>query len=433
MFARIGRCACIAPWRESTLTTGEAMYRCVKDLARTLGALAVAAAAACGSDKSTGPDNTPATVTANVTTPASAVVGSPVNPTPSVVVKNASGTPLANVRVTFVVTAGGGTVAGASKLTDASGVAEVDSWTLGSAAGTQTLTANAGGKSVAFTLNATNTCTIAGAVASGGTVNGNLTTATCPGGDGTAAQSWTLDQATGQAMLSIEMHATGVPTFDAVLLLHRNTFAGRDNFIAFNDDNEVVTTQTTDSRLDIILGPGNYVLSANNYEPGVTGAFSIGVQPWDGVTVGCEDVFVTTGITATLNLTDRCHYTSGPNVRPFVIYLTQGQQVRFDLSSTAFDPKLDLYQLGGAAPVAQDDHSGGGTSARITYTAPETGFYNILSTAATVQTGAFTLVVTSIAGGPVAPLARAPSANIVPRVGAFDKGGRSTSAPWRPR
>lgn len=408
------------------------MHRRTTRFTRTLGALAVASAAACGGGDSTGPDNSPASVTANVTTPASAVIGSPVNPVPSVIVKNSKGTPLPNVRVTFVVTGGGGIVAGASQLTDATGVAEVDAWTLGSTAGVQTLTANAGGKTATFTINATNSCTITGAITSGATVNGNLTTATCPAGEGTAAQSWTLTQATGQSMLSIEMHPTGAPTFDTVLLLHRNTFTGFDDFIGINDDNEITSPHTTDSRLDVIVGPGNYVVSGNNFDPGVTGPFTITAQPWNGTTVGCEDVFITPGISATLSMPDRCQYPTVQYVRPFYIYLVQGQQVQFDMSSAAFDPKLDFFTLDAQAPVAQDDNSGGGTSARITYTAPATDFYVILGTSPTArQTGTFTLEVTTLAGGPTSPLARVARMPGRSASHQLTKAGRRPAAPWR--
>jgi adhesin/invasin len=55
-------------------------------------------------------------------------------------VTDANGQGVAGVTVNFAVTAGGGSVTGASQVTDAAGVAAVGSWTLGSTA-TQTLTA----------------------------------------------------------------------------------------------------------------------------------------------------------------------------------------------------------------------------------------------------------------------------------------------------
>ncbi len=86
----------------------------------------------------------------------SAVVGSAVVAAPSVVVRDASGNPVAGVGVTFAVATGGGSVTGATATTDASGLAAPGSWTLGTAAGANTLSASAGGLTpVTFTATAT--------------------------------------------------------------------------------------------------------------------------------------------------------------------------------------------------------------------------------------------------------------------------------------
>lgn len=384
----------------------------------------LALAGACGSDNGTGTDNTPATVVSNSATPANAVIASPVNPAPSVLVKNASGAPLPNVRVTFVVTAGDGQIAGASQLTDPNGVATVGGWTLGTTVGPQTVTATAGGKSVAFTVNATNSCALSGALAAGGTVNGDLTASPCAMGDGTAAQSWTFTQSTGQSNVSFQMHPTGGPTFDTVLLLHRNTFSGFDNIVAFNDDDQTQTTGTTDSRLDMIMGPGSYVVSGVNYDPGITGQFTITASSWSGELSHCTDVFVTPGITTTQRMDSTCSYQNSnyQNADPVLVYMTQGQQVQFDMSSTAFDPALDLYGSG-SGPAAQDNDGGGGTSARIVYTAPASGIYQLVTTSRALgQVGAYTLTVTSLSGGVAAAAASA---------AASPSRGRSAGvAPW---
>lgn len=396
---------------------------------RSAGALAtLVLAAACGSDNGTGTGDTPATVVANSTPPASAVIASPVNPAPSVVVKNGSGAPLPNVRVTFVITAGDGQVSGASQLTDANGVATVGLWTLGTTVGPQALTATAGGKTVTFTVNATNTCALTGALEAGATVNGDLTASPCAMGDGTAAQSWTFTQATGQANVSFQMHPTGGSNFDTVLLLYRNMFSGYDKIVAFNDDDTTLPPfTTTDSRMDMILAPGSYVVSGVNYDAGVTGTFSITAASWSGEMSGCSDVFVTPGITTTQRMDSTCFYpnTNYQNADPVLVYMAQGQQVQFDMSSSAFDPALDLY--GGTGAVAQDDNGGGGTSARIVYTAPASGIYQLVTTSRSLgQVGPYTLTVTSLSGGGSAP---ATSAAAGQRIGLRPWGGKHAVAP----
>lgn len=68
-------------------------------------------------------------------------IGTSVATAPAFTVKNAAGAPLAGVGVTFTVEAGGGSVAAASAVTDASGTARTGTWTLGTAPGENRLRA----------------------------------------------------------------------------------------------------------------------------------------------------------------------------------------------------------------------------------------------------------------------------------------------------
>lgn len=84
-----------------------------------------------------------------------ATVGQAVATAPSVRVTDYFGDPVAHVGVTFSATAGG-SVVGAEQTTDASGVATVGEWTLGTNAGIDTLLATSAGlEAVAFTAEAT--------------------------------------------------------------------------------------------------------------------------------------------------------------------------------------------------------------------------------------------------------------------------------------
>jgi Big-like domain-containing protein len=90
----------------------------------------------------------------------SAEIGKPVAVAPSVRVTNDLGEPVAGVAVTYAVTKGGGSVSGASQITDANGVARVGNWTLGPKAGENTLQARApslSGSPVVFHATATAT------------------------------------------------------------------------------------------------------------------------------------------------------------------------------------------------------------------------------------------------------------------------------------
>jgi hypothetical protein len=68
-----------------------------------------------------------------------------VAPSPSVIVRDGFGNPKAGIAVTFDAAAGNGTVTGAAQTTDASGIAMVGGWTLGSVRRPDTLTATAPG------------------------------------------------------------------------------------------------------------------------------------------------------------------------------------------------------------------------------------------------------------------------------------------------
>jgi subtilisin family serine protease len=83
--------------------------------------------------------------------------GTPVAIRPSVTVTDADNNPIAGVAVVFQVTAGGGTVEPGTVSTNSDGIAAVTSWTLGAAAGPNSLTASAEavpGSSVVFTATA---------------------------------------------------------------------------------------------------------------------------------------------------------------------------------------------------------------------------------------------------------------------------------------
>jgi adhesin/invasin len=105
------------------------------------------------------------TATATVAAPANldkqagdaqtATVGTSVPTAPEVRLTDAHGNPIAGAAVVFAVASGGGSVAGANQTTDNDGVAAVGSWTLGTAAGSNTLTATAELLNATFTATGT--------------------------------------------------------------------------------------------------------------------------------------------------------------------------------------------------------------------------------------------------------------------------------------
>jgi hypothetical protein len=86
-----------------------------------------------------------ATVTIAAGAHQGAMVGTALPTRPRVQVRDGSGTPLAGIPIVFTVTEGGGSATGTTVTTDAAGIAEVGSWTLGAVGGPNRLTATASG------------------------------------------------------------------------------------------------------------------------------------------------------------------------------------------------------------------------------------------------------------------------------------------------
>ncbi|MEO8140153.1 MAG: hypothetical protein ABI742_10930 [Gemmatimonadota bacterium] len=108
----------------------------------------------------------PANVTANSVTSQSGRVGIAAGTLPQVKVVDGSGNPVSGATVTFAVTAGGGSVSGATPVTNGLGIATVGGWTLGKTVATNTVTATVGALPV-VTFNASPTFVV-NRVAGGG-------------------------------------------------------------------------------------------------------------------------------------------------------------------------------------------------------------------------------------------------------------------------
>jgi len=92
----------------------------------------------------TGVIGPPASITILAGDLQSATIGSAVDSAPAVKVTDAFNNPIAGVAVTFVVTAGGGTLTTASPVTDATGIARVGAWRMGLTPGVNSLSVSVG-------------------------------------------------------------------------------------------------------------------------------------------------------------------------------------------------------------------------------------------------------------------------------------------------
>jgi hypothetical protein len=100
----------------------------------------------------------PANVAAFVGNNQPGLIGYALNIRPAVLVTDANGVPVGAASVTFAVASGGGSVSGPTVSTNANGIAQVGSWTVGGSAGANTLTATVAGSGITgnpVTFNAT--------------------------------------------------------------------------------------------------------------------------------------------------------------------------------------------------------------------------------------------------------------------------------------
>lgn len=118
----------------------------------------------------------------------------------------------------------------------------------------------------------------------------------------------------------------------------------------------------------VLLTPADLANAENNF-------FAAG-DPCDMAAV--IDVGQTVG--GTLSVTD-CRLDDGSYADFYVFNGTQGQQVRLFMSSSSIDSYLGLANESGTFTL-EDDDSGGGLSALINATLPETGLYIILANSA---------------------------------------------------
>jgi hypothetical protein len=324
-----------------------------------------------------------------------ATAGTALPVAPSVIVKDANGNVKSDVVVTFAVGVGGGSVTGGTATSNASGVATVGSWTLGTSSGTNTLVASAAGvPSVTFNATATPAtpatpaqCNVRADHTFGTVSSGTLSTTDCQLSDGSFIDFFTTTVPTANAYFFRE----GAP-FDTYLLL---AFPDGTT-IAENDDE---TDTGTGSGIKALLPAGSYLLGPGSLNPGVTGEYEISSIITFTNVGNCELVFAVKGISTDQNLepTD-CLWTTPPAAPIYAdaifIFLTAGQSVTLNMASSTVDSYLELMRVDGLS-VAQNDNKDATTKdAQITYTAVQTNYYAIFTrTAVASQTGAYTLTI----------------------------------------
>jgi len=314
---------------------------------------------------------------------------------PSVIVKDQRGAGMEGVAVTFVVSAGGGTVQGGSATTNSAGIAGVVSWVLGATPGVNTLTASVAGlPSVTFTATGLvippPPCTSdVLAYEFGTTATGALNSEDCLS-DGVYTDSYSTTLSGGGAYV-FKVSAT----FDTYLYLGI-TAIFNGGLVAYNDNE---SSATTNSAIKALLPPGTFTLAVTSAKWGDTGTYSLSSAIASSDVTGCEQVFTIRSISLSQNIqTTDCLRTSGPSYADeFYLYLESRQPVNVTMASMALDSFLEVFledpTTGVRTLVASNDNDTDGTKdAKLVFSPATTANYVIrASTAVNGQTGGYTL------------------------------------------
>lgn len=308
-------------------------------------------------------------------------------------VRGSDNQPMANATVTWRVTAGSATVP-MTTTTDAAGetAALVQ---VGTTHGTITVSATVTGVAPAvFTVIALNPCNVFFVFED--TAQGALVSYDCQFGGPYYTDLYTYEL-TSQSNLTLHLTAA----FDTYL--EKYTIVP----VAFVGVNNNATTTDLNSRLNVILGAGEYVLAASSNLALVTGAYTLSRNPRSRALPGCPDLprlpWLTRGVSFadTLELTDCSTTRTGGGVAysdRVLVSLSSTRPITATVASGVFPPRIELYQVD-SIPTLVHSVDGVAGSATLTYTPPSGGdiVYQLeITTIGTDQSGAYTLTV----GGP---------------------------------
>lgn len=317
------------------------------------------------------------------------VAGTTLHGQPGVLVTDQAGRPMAGVTVNFAVTSGASTVTPATVVTGAEstaewGVARVTSWHLPTV-GVHTVTATVPGLTAAhFIANAVDpsACNPVASVVIPGSTGGALSATDCALPTGKAIDYYLLEVA---ARTVVRLRAVSTE-FDAFLLL--STSSGEP--VAENDDDGM----SFNSEIVAVLAPGSYHVGVTSFLPGVTGAYTLMAETaTEGAPRSCEPPWsVMPGVSVSGVLApSECEF-DGRHIDLYQVFVAAGETVRITMSSIAVDPYL-LFLDANFGLIENDNHEIGTTDARITYTAPASGFYLVVATSAQRAEGAYTLAI----------------------------------------
>jgi hypothetical protein len=287
-------------------------------------------------------------------------------PTPlSVRVSDAGGNAKPGETVTFTVLTGGGSIASATAVSNAQGIATSGAWTIG-ACRSQTARATSGTFSSTFTAAATGQPSIA---PGGAPAAGSLDATDCSINSRYADE---YDMTTTAQAVDITLTAA---TMDAVL----NVSNGAATVPIATNDN---SGGTSNSFIRLIALANTKTVTATTANAGETGPYALSVATAPTAVTDCTPTFIETGVSTTQTLTTTdCTLHNGVNADAYTVYIPVGGSVRISMSSNPIDSLIELYSPTGTRLVQRDNLGVSASSEIINFTATTAGFYKIVATA----------------------------------------------------
>jgi len=284
--------------------------------------------------------------------------GSVVPIRPRVRVADAYNNPLASVTVLFAVAGGGGSLTGASVTTDASGIATLESWTLGAARDQSLMATIASLAPITFVAKTARPALSCGAVV----------------------------QLPGATIFQSEMTAQGCASY-TIALSEADTYEFKVSSTAFEGwlelrdlaGNEIAVSgwqSTSSSAIRAVLPAGSFTLVVSSVNPDAAGPFAVSYTRAAANKGGCDQAFIVRDVQLERIITEDCTQLETLSSGRFRIRLTAGSRIfavldDYSLSDNRFDVQNDYGYSIATAVVRNYQVS------ELDFIAPVDGYYTL--------------------------------------------------------
>jgi uncharacterized protein YjdB len=255
----------------------------------------------------------------------------------------------------------------------------------GVSSGSATITASTEGKTgaaaVVVAAPPTRSCDATEAISIVQEIGGTISRTDCRLSDGSFADKFALTL-TDSTPTRITMVSGQV---DSYLVLQD---AATGLVVAENDDGN----GRQDSRIEIMLQPGRYVLVVSTFDPGQFGAYTVNISRASRACVTSTTLVVPATIARSLSQTESCLRFDATASDRYLLTLARRSIITATMRSTVLNSFLFVEDLAGEV-VAFDNNSGGGQDARIAQPLNAGSYFVIANGVNPSDTGRYTITV----------------------------------------